>query len=120
VKRSGLAFILCAALLLPLGCDHSSPTEPGTTPSWLQELIAQIQREPVTNPPSTIYSYRYRGDTVYFRTSRCCDIRSVLYEKNGAVLCEPDGGIANIGDARCPDFMQTRSEEQLIWRDPRG
>lgn len=120
MKRSGLAFILCAALLLPLGCDHSSPTEPGTTPSWLQALIDQIQREPVTSPPSTIYSYRYRGDTVYFRISRCCDIRSVVYDKNGAALCEPDGGIAGISDPRCPDFMQTRSEERLIWRDPRG
>ena len=120
MRRPGLALIVCAALLSPLGCGHSSPTEPGTTPSWLQALIAQIQKEPVTSPLSTIYSYRYRGDTVFYRTSRCCDIRSVLYDKNGAVLCEPDGGIASIGDARCPDFARTRSEEQLIWRDPRS
>ena len=120
MKRSALAVIVCAALLLPPGCHDSSPTEPGMTPSWLQDLIARIQGEPVTNPPSTIYSYRYRGDTVYFRTSRCCDIRSVLYDKNGTVVCEPDGGIDGSGDARCPDFMQTRSDEQLVWRDPRG
>ncbi len=93
MKRSALVLIVCAAFLLALGCENSSPTEPGTTPSWLQALIAQIQSEPVTVPPSAIYSYRYRGEMVYFRPSRCCDIRSVLYDRNGAVLCEPDGGL---------------------------
>ena len=120
MKRSALALIVGAAFLLPLGCDHSSPTEPGTNSDWLQTLITQIQSEPVTSPPSAIYSYRYRGELVYFRPSRCCDIRSVLYHKNGAVLCEPDGGIDGNGDGRCPDFAKTRTEEQLIWRDPRG
>jgi hypothetical protein len=120
VKRSALAVILCAAFLLPLGCDKSSPTGPGMTPSWLQALITQIQSEPVTSPPSAIYSYRYRGEIVYFRTSRCCDIKSALYDRNGTVLCEPDGGIGGSGDAGCSDFVQTRSEEQLVWRDPRG
>lgn len=120
MNRAAFALIVCAAVLWPLGCDHSTPTEPETTPAWLQALIDQIQKEPVTNPPSAIYSYRYRGETVYFRPSRCCDIRSVVYEKNGAVLCEPDGGIAGIGDPRCADFFQARSGEQLVWRDPRG
>ena len=120
MKRPALALIVCAAFLLPLGCGKSSPTEPSATPAWLQVLIAQIEREPVTSPPSAIYSYRYRGETVYFRPSRCCDIRSVLYDGDGVVLCEPDGGIAGGGDGRCPDFFQTRSQERLIWRDSRG
>ncbi len=120
MNRSAFALILCAAFLMPLGCEDSSPTEPDTTPAWLQVLIAQIEREPVTNPPSAIYSYRYRGETVYFRPSRCCDIMSVLYDRNGVVLCAPDGGIAGGGDGRCPDFLQTRSAERLIWQDPRG
>ena len=119
MKRSALPSILCAALLLVGGCGHRSPTEPEASPLWLQALIAQIQSEPTTSPPSAIYSYSYRGGTVYFRPSRCCDIRSVVYDGNGAVLCEPDGGIGG-GDGRCPDFMQTRSDERLIWRDPRS
>ncbi len=102
------------------GCEHSSPTGPGSDPVWLRTLIAQIQSEPVTSPPSAIYSYRYRGEMVYFRPSRCCDIRSVLYDRNGAVLCEPDGGFVGGGDARCPDFFDARTEKQLIWQDPRS
>jgi hypothetical protein len=122
VKRAAFALVVCVALLLSLGCGHghSAPTEPTAIPSWLQSLIDQIQREPVTSPPSAMYSYRYRGDTVYYRPSRCCDIRSVLYDANGLVLCEPDGGIGGGGDGRCPDFLAARTDERLIWRDPRG
>ena len=120
MKRSAFALIVSVAFLLPLGCEHSSPTEPAAAPSWLQGLIDQIQREPVTSPPTAIYNYRYRGETVYYRPSRCCDIRSVLYDANGLVLCEPDGGFGGGGDGRCPDFLATRSDERLIWRDPRG
>jgi uncharacterized protein DUF6970 len=120
VKRSAFALIVSVAFLLPLACENSSPTAPAAVPSWLQALIDQIQREPVTSPPTAIYSYRYRAEMVYFRPSRCCDIRSVLYDANGLVLCEPDGGIAGGGDGRCPDFLAARSDERLIWRDTRG
>jgi hypothetical protein len=120
MKRFGFALIVSAAFLLPLACENSSPTEPATVPSWLQALIDQIQRGPVTTPPTAIYSYRYRAENVYYRSSRCCDVRSVLYDANGLVLCEPDGGIVGGGDGRCPDFLATRSDERLIWRDPRG
>ncbi|HEX5759250.1 MAG TPA: hypothetical protein VF121_08650 [Thermoanaerobaculia bacterium] len=120
MKRSALVLLLCAASLMPLACDDSSPTEPGESPSWLQALIARIESEPVTNPPSAIFSYRYRGETVYFRPSRCCDVASVLYDRDGNVLCAPDGGITGNGDGRCPDFFAARSEERLVWRDPRN
>jgi len=120
MKRSAIALIVSVAFLLPLACENSSPTEPTTAPSWLQTLIDQIQREAVTSPPTAIYSYRYRAETVYYRPSRCCDVRSVLYDANGLVLCEPDGGIGGGGDGRCPDFLATRSDERLIWRDTRG
>ncbi|HEY1250362.1 MAG TPA: hypothetical protein VGH97_04185 [Thermoanaerobaculia bacterium] len=122
--HSRLPFLgaLLVLVLLQLDCDKSMPTEPAgarTNPAWLDTLIAQIQSEPVTTPPSAIYSYRYRNETVYFRISRCCDQRSILYDANGMVLCEPDGGIDSGGDGRCPDFLSTRTDERLIFRDPR-
>ena len=121
MRRSVLLPVLCAACLLGLACsDGSSPSEPAESPSWLQALVAQIQSEPVTNPPSAIFSYRYRGETVYFRPSRCCDFPSVLYDRNGSVICQPDGGITGNGDGRCPDFFAARSAERLVWRDPRS
>ena len=120
MKRMALVSALFAACLLALACSDSSPTEPDESPSWVQALIAQIQSEPVTNPPSAIFSYRYRGKTVYFRPSRCCDVASVLYDRDGSVLCAPDGGIIGNGDGRCPDFFAARSAERLVWRDPRN
>jgi len=111
--------LLAVALLVGAACSESVPTEPEGNPAWLEALIARIEQEPVTVPPSAIYGYRYRGESVYFRISRCCDIRSVLYDANGAFLCEPDGGIDGGGDGRCPDFFSTRSEERLVWQDPR-
>ena len=107
-------------LALGVACSDSMPNEPQGHPAWLDSLIAQIQSEPVTAPPTAIYSYRYQGETVYLRTSRCCDLRSVLYDAEGSVVCEPEGGVDGVGDRRCPDFLQTRTEERLIFQDPRS
>ena len=118
--------ILLAAFVFAsvLACGSAPPTEPQSNPSsnpaWLDALIAQIQREPVTNPPTAIYRYTYRGEPVYYRTSRCCDIRSVVYDRNGKPVCEPDGGIAQIADQRCPDFLTARTGETLVFQDPRS
>ena len=87
---------------------------------WLKSLIASIEQEPVWNPPATITRYTYKGAPVYFLAAHCCDIRSKLYDANGALICEPDGGITGKGDGKCEDFIATRTDEQLVWRDPRG
>lgn len=109
------------ALSAALACDHASPTDPDTrAPLWLQSMISRIRSEPVTNPPTAIYGYRYRGEPVYFRTARCCDFPSELYDRAGALLCTPDGGLVGGVDPRCADFFTTRRDERLIWRDPRN
>jgi hypothetical protein len=113
---------LLLLLFLQVHCDKSMPTEPAGTsanPAWLDAVIAQIQSEPVTTPPSAIYSYRFHGETVYYRIGRCCDQRSILYDANGTVLCEPENGIDGGGDGRCPDFLATRTAERLVFQDPR-
>lgn len=118
--RAARLLALCG-LLLWLGCGSSSPSEPGNgRPAWLSRLTATIQSEPVTNPPSAIFSYRYQGKTVYYRTAYCCDFPSTLYDADGVVLCRPDGGLAGGTDPQCPDFLTSRTDETLIWRDPRG
>lgn len=89
-------------------------------PTWLQALQATIASAPVTNPPSRIYQYRYRDQTVYYRPPYCCDIQGVLYSADGAVMCYPDGGFTGRGDGRCNDFHAQRSDCALLWSDPRG
>jgi len=86
---------------------------------WLNELIQQLQAEKPANPPAKIYRYTYNGQQVYYLTSRCCDVPGKVFDRNGEVICEPEGGITGRGDGRCTDFFAKRSDETLIWEDKR-
>lgn len=116
--RAGLLCSGAALSIFMAGCRP--PAGPGNqNPPWLDTLIAEFQSEPVGNPPRSIYQYTYQGRTVYYVPAQCCDQFSTLYDAEGNVLCAPDGGITGMGDGRCPDFFSARTDEVLIWRDPR-
>jgi hypothetical protein len=62
----------------------------------------------------------YRGEVVYFVPYLpCCDIPSQLYDREGQVICAPDGGFTGAGDGKCPDFFELRSDGQKVWNDAR-
>jgi hypothetical protein len=116
LQRVLLIFFLSA------GCS-SNPAAPDSStasPAWLTAVIRQLETQPVANPPAFVARYEYREDTVYFVPQRCCDVMSVVYRSDGAVMCQPDGGLAGTGDGRCPDFFAARRNERIIWRDPRS
>lgn len=98
-------------------CDEIIDDD-GTT-QCIRELINEIKKEPVANPPRAVYSYRYKGKTVFYVTSNCCDQYNVLYDVNCNIICYPDGGITGMGDGRCPDFFDTATNQTLIWKDSR-
>jgi hypothetical protein len=102
---------------LALACAF--PGRQAPVPAWLKQIIANLEAEPVANPPASITRYAYKGQTVYYLPPRCCDVPSELYDSTGAVLCGPDGGITGRGDGRCADFFTERKDEQLIWQDRR-
>jgi hypothetical protein len=116
LKLGLLIFVLCA------GCGRSpaAPDSGIASPAWLTTVIRELETQPVANPPSFIASYQYKGDTVYFVPQRCCDVMSVVYRSDGAVMCKADGGFAGTGDGGCPDFIAERRNEHIIWRDPRS
>jgi len=93
-------------------------TSPDDLP-WLADLIQRLESAPVRNPPASITEYRYRGERVYYVPPACCDIFSDLYDRDGHLICHPEGGIRGGGDGRCSDFAATRSGGRLIWRDKR-
>jgi hypothetical protein len=108
--------IILLSLLLPLfltSCTHS------IYPEWVNNLVATYEKEPVGNPPQSIWQYEYKGQTVYYVPPQCCDQFSTLYDANGIVICAPDGGLTGHGDGKCSDFFQERRNEKLIWKDPR-
>ena len=88
-------------------------------PPWLQKHIATLLAERKRNPTIRITRYRYDDETVYYESAPCCDQFSTLYDVKGAVLCHPDGGMTGKGDGRCGSFDKRKTNEQLVWQDPR-
>ena len=116
MERTLSALLFCACLI-GTGCGPAAP--PDDRPQWIRKLIAQSQKEPVGNPPQSVWQYVYKGRKVYYVPPQCCDQYSRLLDENGTPLCAPDGGMTGDGDGKCPDFYDERSQEKLIWRDPR-
>ncbi|SFN33992.1 DUF6970 domain-containing protein [Dokdonella immobilis] len=108
--------LLAVLLAGTSACSASSPTRA----PWIDGLIAGFESKPVANPPHRIVQYRYHDKTVYYVPPSCCDRPSTLYDESGGVVCSPDGGLTGRGDGRCTDFAAKRSDEVLIWADPRG
>ncbi len=88
-------------------------------PSCINKLVTRFKKEEIQNPPRKIYSYTYKGKTVYYVTPPCCDFFSDLYDVKCNLIAHPDGGITGKGDGRASDFIQLRTNEKLIWEDNR-
>lgn len=103
-------------LSVALGAACAPPVE---HPDWLSPVIAELEREPVANPPALIAEYEYKGQKVYYLPPRCCDVPSIVYGPTGTIICSADGGLTGKGDGRCPDFFAERTNERIVWRDAR-
>lgn len=88
-------------------------------PAFLAGVISSLENESAATSPEEIWSYFFDNKNVYYVAPRyCCDLPSTLYDASGNVLCYPDGGIAGVGDGRCPTFFENRSNGVRIWRHP--
>jgi hypothetical protein len=114
--------LVVLALLASAACASSPvvPDSDSSRPAWLTALVRQSEQQPPANPPASIASYEYNGETVYFLPQRCCDVMSVLYRADGSIVCHPNGGFSGTGDGRCADFFAARRNERIVWRDTRG
>jgi hypothetical protein len=90
-----------------------------TVPVCIRALIKKLEAETVTNPPSKIYSYSFEGKTVYYVPAVCCDNFSDLYNDSCKIIAHPDGGFTGKGDRKAPNFQEEKTNEKLIWADPR-
>jgi hypothetical protein len=90
-----------------------------SVPVCIRALIKKLEAEPVTNPPSKIYSYTFEGKTVYYVFAVCCDNFSDLYNDSCKIIAHPDGGFTGKGDRKAPNFQEEKTNEKLIWADPR-
>ncbi|WP_426058307.1 DUF6970 domain-containing protein [Hymenobacter sp. B1770] len=88
-------------------------------PAWLKNRISAVLAERKRNPIIRILSYDYRGQTVYYQSAPCCDQYSQVFDSQGRLVCQPEGGITGKGDGKCPDFDKNKTNEKLVWQDPR-
>lgn len=111
--------LLVLFYILLINSSDCKSKEVNEIPVCIQEMITEISNQEVANPPIQIYSYTYNKQTVYYVTSKCCDIPSNLYDQNCNRICSPDGGFTGKGDMKCVDFFNKRIEEKLMWKDQR-
>ena len=88
-------------------------------PPWLKARITAVLAERKGNPITRIFRYQYGGQTVYYISAPCCDQYSNVYDTKGRLVCQPDGGITGKGDGKCADFEKKKTDEKLVWQDPR-
>jgi hypothetical protein len=116
--------LLFTGLLVLAGCqkEEVSGREKVSEdiPDCIENKIQEMAQAPVANPPAKVYLYRYKGKTIYYIPAKCCDFPSLLVDAACNTICSPDGGLSGKGDGTCPDFISTRTDERLIWEDPRS
>jgi hypothetical protein len=88
-------------------------------PQWLRNRIQRILATRKRNPIIRIVRYQYAGQPVYYESAPCCDQQSTVYDTAGKVLCHPEGGLTGKGDGGCANFDKRKTNEQLVWQDPR-
>jgi hypothetical protein len=106
---------LSGSLVCTAGCAPPATEQP----PFVDQLITRFESGEKKNPPGSIWRYRYKELVVFYVPPSCCDVPGSLYDENGALVCEPDGGISGKGDGRCPDFFTERTEELRVWTDNR-
>ena len=99
---------------------NQNPLKKEQNISWLNDLVAQKENEPVANPPASISKCTYKGKSVYYLPPRCCDIFSELRNEQGEIICAPDGGFTGMGDGKCKDFYTEKKDCEIIWQDSRS
>ncbi len=111
--------LFIAAFLFLSSCTYNDSSL-SKVPECVKIRIKQFQNEPVRNPAAKIFSYEFKGKTVYYIPPFCCDAYSELIDSDCKFICAPDGGLNNgSGNGNCKDFLTVRKDEKLIWADPR-
>ena len=118
MKTSNLiAFVL---LIVALSCKKKEEYISPDAPDCIKAKIAQLQQEPVRNPPSSVSKFRSNGQDYFYIPPFCCDQFSEFYDDKCTLICSPDGGFSGSGDGRCGDIIKNISSlKVIIWEDSR-
>ncbi len=68
-----------------------------------------MSKNPSQSEPLEIRSYIYKGKTVYYSLSACCDKYNIVFDNNCNVL----GGFTGRGDGNMIEFKDAAKNEKL-------
>ncbi len=108
-------FALIALFLAFTGCNSvkhvkCNEVDPLINLEWLRQKVADIEAKGAENSDAEIYRYMYYNRPVFYISGRCCDVPNEVFDCQGNKICEPDGGVAGIGDGQCADFFSKRED----------
>ncbi len=99
------------------GSLTSSGVPEPATPVCILEKIKEFNKLGEKYRPKFIMRYSYKGKTVYYIPSRCCDVPAEVFDENCVLICQPEGGITGKGDGKCPDFKADAKDGKVIWEN---
>lgn len=86
-------------------------------PVCIQNKIDSFKTAEKHLQPQKLVQYEYKGRTVYYVATHCCDFFNELYDSECKLMGYPDGGFTGKGDGRFPDFFKEATKEKLIWEN---
>ena len=95
-----------AALFLFACAAHKKVKVSNDLPSCLRAKIDSMASNPNEGTPQSVTRYNYKGKTVYYLKSSCCDKFNIVFDNDCNILGYPDGGFTGRGDEKMPDFFK--------------
>ena len=105
---SALFFMSCAT--------HKIAQAVNDLPSCLTTKIETMSANPREGTPQSITRYIYKGQTVYYMLSPCCDKYNIVFDSDCNILGFPDGGYTGKGDGKMPDFHKDATDGKVVWK----
>ena len=105
---SVLFFMSCAT--------HKKAQAVNDLPTCLKTKIEDMSANPREGTPQSITRYIYKGRTVYYLLSSCCDKYNIVFDSDCNILGFPDGGYTGNGDGKMPDFRKEATDGKLVWK----
>ena len=95
--------------------DSSSLASNTMLPACLLAKVDSMSNDPSQGKPVSITRYLYRGQTVYYMKSPCCDRFNIVFDSSCNVLGYPDGGYTGRGDGKFTSFREEATAPQVVW-----
>jgi hypothetical protein len=108
--------LFAACFFMALSCSSTKVNKSSNTmPSCLSEKTEAMKADPSQGEPLSISQYSYKGKTVYYMVSACCDKYNIVYDSECNVLGYPDGGYTGKGDGKMVDFFKEATGKKIVW-----